>query len=182
MKGVRTGVIAQEAGLHRQRVFRALTLVRKIIAAKVSPGPEDSSRSPGLAILCDKGKIWIEVVSGAKGERLLPHIPKPLNVQAAERSPNEPGLAESGIDHFAELRVEAIRAGEMLTEKKQLNRLRGFSGYLRRQLGGRGGIRRERWPLYLAEYVWRYNVRKLPQEQQVRELVKLLREKGSVSG
>ncbi len=114
VKGVRSGVIAQETGLYRQRVYRALTVVRKIIAAEISPGLKEGWQSSD--------------------------------------------------------------------EKKQVPRLTGFSGYLRRQLGGRGGIRRDRWPLYLAEYMWRYNARELPQEQQVRELMRLLREKGSIGG
>ncbi len=36
----------------------------------------------------------------------------------------------------------------------------GFWGYLKRNLSAKGGIRRDRLPLYLAEYVWRYNVLK----------------------
>ena len=35
--------------------------------------------------------------------------------------------------------------------------LEGFWGYLKRRLAAKGGIRKERLPLYLAEYVWKYN-------------------------
>ena len=38
-------------------------------------------------------------------------------------------------------------------------RIEGFWGYLQRQLRAKGGVRRERLPLYIAEYVWRYNHR-----------------------
>ena len=38
-----------------------------------------------------------------------------------------------------------------------VNGLEGFWGYLKRRLAAKGGVRRERLPLYLAEYVWRYN-------------------------
>ena len=38
-------------------------------------------------------------------------------------------------------------------------RIEGFWGYLQRQLRAKGGVRRERLPLYIAEYVWRYNRR-----------------------
>jgi len=34
-----------------------------------------------------------------------------------------------------------------------------YSGYLKRRLSAKGGIRKERLPLYLAEYVWKYNHR-----------------------
>ena len=40
-----------------------------------------------------------------------------------------------------------------------INGLEGFWGYLKRRLAAKGGIRKERLPLYLAEYVWRYNLR-----------------------
>jgi len=42
-----------------------------------------------------------------------------------------------------------------------INGLEGFFGFLKRQLASREGIRREKLPLYLAEYVWRYNNRDL---------------------
>jgi transposase-like protein len=40
-----------------------------------------------------------------------------------------------------------------------INSLEGFRGYLKRKLSAKGGIRREKIPLYLGEYVWRYNHR-----------------------
>ena len=55
-----------------------------------------------------------------------------------------------------------------------VNGLEGFWGYLKRRLAAKGGIRRERLPLYLAEYVWRYNHRKLSAQEQVRGLLNLL--------
>jgi hypothetical protein len=51
-----------------------------------------------------------------------------------------------------------------------INGLEGFWGYLKRQLASRGGIRREKLPLYLAEYVWRHNNRKLSVERQIEKL------------
>jgi len=43
--------------------------------------------------------------------------------------------------------------------KNHINGLEGFWGYLKRNLASKGGIRRERIPFYLAEYVWRFNHR-----------------------
>jgi len=42
-----------------------------------------------------------------------------------------------------------------------INGLEGFFCFLKRQLASRGGIRKEKLPLYLAKYVWRYNNRDL---------------------
>jgi transposase-like protein len=55
-----------------------------------------------------------------------------------------------------------------------INGLEGFFGFLKRQLASRGGIRRERLPLYLAEYVWRYNNRDLTIDQQIEKLLNLV--------
>ncbi len=55
-----------------------------------------------------------------------------------------------------------------------INGLEGFWGYLKRRLAAKGGIRRERLPLYLAEYVWRYNHRNENIEMQNKQLLKLL--------
>jgi transposase-like protein len=38
-----------------------------------------------------------------------------------------------------------------------INGLEGFWGYLKRKLAAKGGIRKEKLPLYLGEHVWRYN-------------------------
>jgi len=40
-----------------------------------------------------------------------------------------------------------------------INGLEGFWGSLKRRLAAKGGLSQERLPLYLAEYVWRYNHR-----------------------
>jgi hypothetical protein len=37
--------------------------------------------------------------------------------------------------------------------------LKGFGDILKGRLSAKGGIRKERLPLYLAEYVWKYNHR-----------------------
>lgn len=52
-----------------------------------------------------------------------------------------------------------------------------FWSYLERRISSRSGVRRERVRLYLAEYIWRYTHRALSPEQQVHELLKLIREK-----
>lgn len=55
-----------------------------------------------------------------------------------------------------------------------INSLEGFWGYLKRNLASKGGIQRERLPLYLAEYVWRFNHRNYTIEEQTKKLLNLL--------
>jgi len=46
------------------------------------------------------------------------------------------------------------------------NGLEGFWGYLKRKLAAKSEIRKEKLPLYLGEYVWRCNHRKLSLKEQ----------------
>jgi len=52
--------------------------------------------------------------------------------------------------------------------------LEGFWGYLKRKLASKGGIRREKLPLYLGEYVWRYNHRNNSDKMKVKRILELL--------
>ncbi len=56
-------------------------------------------------------------------------------------------------------------------DENHINGLEGFWGYLKRRLAAKGGIRSERLPLYLAEYVWRYNHRSESIEMQKKHLL-----------
>ena len=59
-----------------------------------------------------------------------------------------------------------------------INGLEGFWGYLKRKLASKGGVRREYLCLFLGEYVWRYNYRKLSLEEQRKRILKLLKSSG----
>ena len=55
-----------------------------------------------------------------------------------------------------------------------INGMEGFWGYLKRKLASKGGITRARLPLYIAEYVWRYNQRADPERVKVQKIIQLL--------
>ena len=55
-----------------------------------------------------------------------------------------------------------------------INGLEGFWGYLKRKLASKGGSRHEKLPLYLGEYVWRYNHRKDTDKIKMKQILKLL--------
>ncbi|HUT99320.1 MAG TPA: hypothetical protein VM054_09625 [bacterium] len=59
--------------------------------------------------------------------------------------------------------------------KGQDELLSNFWSYLRENLVGRGGIRYTRLPLYLAEYAWKFNHRKLSRDRKLNRLLNLLR-------
>jgi len=49
-------------------------------------------------------------------------------------------------------------------------------------LAAKGGIRRERLPLYIAEYAWRYNHRSLEAKDQIKSILHLLENKYEYGG
>lgn len=54
-----------------------------------------------------------------------------------------------------------------------INGLEGFWGYMKRKLASRGGIRREKLPIFVGEYVWKYNHRNLNLKEQENRVVSI---------
>jgi hypothetical protein len=50
----------------------------------------------------------------------------------------------------------------------------GFWEYLERMRASKGGILREKLPLYLGQYVWRYNHRNENDDVKVKRIIKQL--------
>ena len=132
-----------------------------------------TTKQPVFEILTREGKVWATIVSDTEAEDLIPIIEKRIKKGSRINSDTwraYTGLATRGYVHRT---VEHAKQ-EYARGKNHINGLEGFFGYLKRQLASRGGIRRERLPFYLAEYVWRYNHRDLPVEKQIQRLLNLV--------
>lgn len=145
----------------------------KQIYGKESKRGFGTTKQPIFGILCRSGKVYAELVDTTKAKDLIPIITK--RVKSGSKICSDTwraytGLAAKGYVHRT---VEHAKK-EYAKGKNHINGLEGFWGYLKRQLASRGGIRRERLPLYLAEYVWRYNNRKLPIKKQIEKLLNLV--------
>jgi transposase-like protein len=132
-----------------------------------------TTKQPVFAILCRSGKVFAQVVDDTEAKDLVPIIEK--KVRKGTRICSDTwraytGLATRGYVH----RTVEHQKKEYVRGKNHINGLEGFFGYLKRQLASRGGVKRERLPLYLAEYVWRYNNRKLTVEKQIEKLLNLV--------
>jgi len=132
-----------------------------------------TTKQPVFGILARNGKVYAELVDNTEAKDLIPIITK--RVKSGTRICSDTwraytGLATKGYVH----RTVEHQRKEYTKGKNHINGLEGFWGYLKRQLASRGGIRRERLPLYLAEYVWRYNNRKLPIKKQINKLLNLV--------
>jgi transposase-like protein len=64
-------------------------------------------------------------------------------------------------------------AGEHSDGKgSHINGLERYWGHLKRRLAAKGGIRKERLPFYLTEYIWRYNHRNNDIKTQKKLIIK----------
>lgn len=139
-----------------------------------------TKKQPVFRILCQNGKVWAEVVDDVEAETL-----QLLNTRKVT-----PGSTVCSDAWKAYTRIVAkgyvyhlVNHGEReYTDGKgdHINGLGGFWGYLKRRLASKGGIRREKLPLYLTEYVWRYSRRNEREKEKIRRIISLL-ERG-VSG
>ena len=82
------------------------------------------------------------------------------------------GIAAKGYVHRL---VEHGKGDYSDKRGNHINGLEGFWGYLKRRLAAKGGIRKEHLPLYLAEYVWRYNYRNMSVHEKTDKMLSLLR-------
>lgn len=81
-------------------------------------------------------------------------------------------IRKHGVRHF----TVDHDAGEFVRGSIHTNGIEGFWGYLKRHLAAIGGIRRSQLPLFVGEFVWRYNHRLLTRQQQYDRLLMLLQQ------
>ena len=206
-KGLSSQNVALETGFERKRVLRALLLVRRVMAQEIpdvfsgaveidetylggqwknkrrsqkiasAQRARGTQKTPVFGILCRNGKVWTEVVPNVEAKTLIPLIKQRVSSGAIVYSDtwkSYTGVAAKGYVH----RLVEHNKGEYSNGKgNHINGLEGFWGYLKRKLAAKGGIRKERLPLYLAEYVWRYNHRSLTVKEQTVKMLTLLKNK-----
>lgn len=131
-------------------------------------------KQPVFGILCRAGKIYAEIVRDTEAKDLQPLIEKQVKKGSTICSDTwraYTGLAVKGYVHRL---VNHSQKEYSDRKENHINGLEGFWGYLKRKLAAKGGIRREKLPLYLGEYVWRYNHRNQNFKEQENRLFMLL--------
>jgi len=196
--------ISEQTAINKPRILRALTYVRQIMANDVPENfsgtvevdetyiggqwknkrkwirdkgtkrGKGTTKQPVFGIYARHGTVWAELVDDTSSRTLLPLIRKQVSKGSTVCSDTWKGYTGVATDGYVH-RLVKHSEGEFSDKKgTHINGLEGFWGYIKRKLAAKGGIRRERLDLYLAEYVWRYNHRKLSTEQQVIKLLDLL--------
>ncbi|MDD1700069.1 MAG: IS1595 family transposase [Methanoregula sp.] len=196
--------ISIRTSLERRRVMRALTAVRRALTKDVpeifsgtvevdetylggqwknkrktirdmgTKRGRGTKKQPVFGILCRNGTVWAEVVDDVEAGTLQPLISKKVSIGSIICSDTwkaYTGIAARGYVH------RLVNHGEkQYSDGKgnHINGLEGFWGFLKRKLVSKGGIRKERLPLYLGEYVWRYNHRNESDKDKIKRIIKLL--------
>lgn len=202
--GLSTKQVAEEASLERKRVLRALSTIRRALlldppeafsgvvevdetyvggkrrnqrraarAVKVKHG-RGTMKAAVFGIRCRSGQVWAEVVPDLDANTLLTSIRAHVaegSVVCSDELRSYTGVAAQGYVHRLVRHCDGQYSDGRGTH---INGLEGFWGYLKRRLVSRGGIRRERLPLFLNEYVWRYNHRKDSIASQENRVLRLL--------
>ena len=196
--------ISIRTSLERRRVMRALTIVRRGLTKDVpeifsgtvevdetylggqwknkrktirdmgTKRGRGTKKQPVFGILCRNGTVWAEVVDDVEAGTLQPLISKKVSIGSIVCSDTwkaYTGIAARGYVH------RLVNHGErQYSDGKgnHINGLEGFWGFLKRKLVSKGGIRKEKLPLYLGEYVWRYNHRNDSDKDKIKRIIKLL--------
>jgi uncharacterized Zn finger protein (UPF0148 family) len=163
--------ISLKVQISKYKLIKILTTLRKLMSLdipeeikkvlKINLNPEKELKIKGrpiIGVFSYKEWVFAKVLTEIK--------PRDLKI-FMENKKNEPmnsGQKNLGIIYKKNL--------YKLTEEK--NTLYYFWEYLREKLNSRGGIRREKIPLFLAEYVWRFNYRNKNFEEKEERLFNLL--------
>lgn len=141
---------------------------------KQSKKGRGTTKQPVFGILCRSGQVWAELIDSVEAKDLQPRIEKQVkkgSTVCSDTWRGYTGIAAKGCVH------RMVKHGQNeYSDKKgnHINGLEGFWGYLKRKLSAKGGIRKNKLHLYLGEYVWRYNHRKLNFKERKKTLFKLI--------
>jgi len=130
-------------------------------------------KQPVFGILCRQGKVWAEVVSGVEANDLQPRIEKQVKKGSTVCSDSWRGYTGIAAKGYVHRLVKHEKYEYSDGKGNHINGLEGFWGYLKRKLAAKGGIRRKKLPIFLGEYIWRYNHRNLSLKEQENKLFKL---------
>lgn len=177
VRDVPADAIARETGVHRKRVLRALTVVRtalhRALAGEDLPPaqPTPTEPPPVIGIRLDEGGPLAEPVPA-----INPRALRQRDRSATDLVERVPVLAS----YAAIVWRNQLRWTRELTDAERSD-ISAFWAFVRRQLTSRGGRRRERLGLFLAEFTWRYRTRRQPVELRTRDILRLIGS-GLVSG
>ena len=174
-----TNIILEKVNVSKYKLLKTLSFLRMLMiqdfyndfqkTIKITSESfeiNNKIRNPIIGILYKKEKIFAKVLTNIKPEELKNFI-KNQDINYSEKW-------QKNISLTYKNHLYRFYSTESNNENnKQFNVIKNFSKYLKTKLAAKGGIRKEKFPLFLGEYVWRYNNRKLTLKEQEEKLIKL---------
>ena len=108
LRGLPVVAIAQETGIERKRVLRALTYVRMAFQKDIpevfsgTVEVDETSKTPVFGILCWGGKVWAQVVPDVEARTLMPLISRWVeagSIVCSDTWKSYTGVAAKGYVH-----------------------------------------------------------------------------------
>lgn len=166
-----TKIISERVNVSRYKLLKVLTLLRRLMTSDASNNFKEIEvqkecipiKQPVIGIICREGKFFAEVIQNIEAKGLKSLFKKESSIPDGLQKYS--GLTFKGCVH---------RLSPKDKKEYHINTLEGFWGYLKRKLATKGGIRKEKLPLYLGEYSWRYNHRKLTLKEKEKRLLDLI--------
>lgn len=168
VRGGASRQIAAETGLERKRVLRALTVVRNGLLGRtraVTAARSVPAGRPVFGVSVSGGEAFADVLPESVAQEIRSRIRRRKVPDATLFAPHQ-AVIYSGRFY----RSEPASPGDA-----RFGQLEAFWSYVQQRLRSKGGVRRSRADLYLAEYTWRFNHRRATRSEQVEDLLMRLR-------
>ena len=196
--------ISHETDIHRQRVLRAVNYIRKAMQSHTpeylfndvvidiidlkslteSKGILSQVSSLGVSHLKEKSEIFVLLaLSGQVWIRIVPELNyKTFTSIISERvNPNycfyfNPHKFPKNISVRGSIRKPVFsRSGKYIgVDAKYMNEIEEFWINLNHNLTSKRGVSKDKLPLHIWEYVWRYNHQNISSNNQIISLLSLL--------
>ena len=147
---------------------------RKAIRDMGTKRGRGTKKQPVFGILCRNGTVWAEVVDNVETGTLQPLISKKVSIGSIFCSVTWKTYTGIVAREYVHRLVNHGERQYSYGKGNHINELEGLWGFLKRKLVSKGGIRKEKLPLYLGEYVWRYNHRNDSNKDKIKRIIKLL--------
>jgi len=167
-----TNIILERVKISKYKLLKILNNLREILSRDIPEvfegiislkiEPEPIGKDFAIGILAKEGQVFAKILNI-----------EPQELEEFLKNKERVGKNENWLQNFALIYKNSFyRLSPQQSSKIEI--LEVFWGYLKRKLFTKGGIRKERLHLYLGEYVWRFNNRKLSLKEKEEKIWKLI--------
>jgi len=170
-----TNAILKRVQISKYKLLKILTRLRQLMKEDVpeifssiissKSEPEIKIENPIIGILSKEDKIFAKILNF-----------EPQELEEFLKNKEKVDKSEKWLENFAIIYKKSFYR-IFPQQSSKIETLEVFGEYLKRKLFIKGGIRKEKLPLYLGEYVWRFNNRELNLKEKEERIWQLIMKK-----